>query len=194
MDLIRSFFELSAGPALVVPVMLQGRFTDALGIYLALAVLSLASVVLSLLLGDLLDSLDVLDFAGEGAFPALAAGLFVFAVGGAVAIVLGASVLASVLWGLLFGLVAFLIVLRSLRWIATNQTTTALSAERVLGAEGRWKLSVSEEHGVRRGLVEVYIGSSREELRAETTATLREGDRIRVVRARSARDVEVEPL
>jgi MFS family permease len=172
----------------------QTALLVALVLYLLLATLALALVVASLLLGDLLDSFESLSVGGEGTSSAIGIGLIVFALGGALAIFLGASAFTSVLWAAAFGALTFLLALGMMRWIETNQTSSALSVERVLGAQGLWKLTLSEEAGCRRGLVEVYIGSSREELRAWSTASLNEGDKVRVVAAESARDVEVEPV
>lgn len=163
-----------------------------LGFYLAFAVLAVLWVVVSLLFGELTDIFDFLDFGDEGTFSALGVGVLIFSLTGALALILGASPLGSGLWAVGGGVLTFLLAVRTMRWLGSHQTSTTVSAERVIGKEGRWILTISEEGECRRGLVEVVIGSMREELRAKASEELQVGDRVRIVRAESARDVEVK--
>ncbi len=194
MDLLRFVFELFGQEARFEALSDQMTFMVVLVLYLIVAVLAFIWVLASLVFGEIGDFFDFLDFGGEGTFPAMGLGVLLFALGGALSLILGASPGWSVAWGLGLGVVAFLVAVRGMRWLESNQTSSTLSSDRVTGVEGEWTLTVEEGDGVKRGLVVVHVGGMREELRARTSDRVAAGDRVRIVKADSARDVEVELL
>lgn len=194
MDILRFVFELFGQGARFEALSDQMTVLVVLAFYLVLAVLAFLWVLASLVFGEIGDLFDFLDFGGEGTFPAMGLGVLLFALGGALSLILGASPGWSVAWGLGLGAVAFLGALRGMRWLEANQTSTTLSSDRVAGAVGEWTLTVEEGPNIRRGLVVVHVGGMREELRARTDDLVVVGDRVRIIRADSARDVEVERL
>ena len=158
-------------------------------IYVIAASLSLIYVILSYVFGSVT---EIVGLADDGTFPAVAIALGIFsACGGLSLFFMDASPRGSMLFGLIGGIIAFTLVIYSIRWLAANTANAVFSESALNGLTGTCYMSMSPG---KPGQVTVNIGGAGEVLKAWSEVEISEGDKVVVIDTRTAREVEVAPV
>ncbi len=158
-------------------------------IYVIAASLSLIYVILSYVIGSVTEIVGLDD---DGTFPAVAIALGIFsACGGLSLFFMGASPRGSMLFGLIGGIIAFTLVIYSIRWLAANTANAVFNESALTGLTGTCYMSIGPG---KPGQVSVKIGGAGEVLKAWSEIEISEGDKVVVVDTRNAREVEVAPV
>lgn len=158
-------------------------------IYVIAASVSLIYVMLNYVIGSVTEIVGLDD---DGTFPAVAIALGIFSASGGLSLFfMDASPRGSMLFGVIGGVIAFTLVVYSIRWLGANQANVVFNESALDGLTGTCYMSISPG---KPGQVTIKIGGTGEVLKAWSEGEISEGDKVVVIDTRNAREVEVAPV
>ncbi|KKQ94179.1 MAG: hypothetical protein UT66_C0013G0009 [candidate division CPR2 bacterium GW2011_GWC1_39_9] len=158
-------------------------------VYTICALISGVYVIISTLVGEVLDFLDVGD--GNGMVPAVAIGTLIFSsVGGLSLFFTQTTPLGSIGYGFTGGIVTFAFALFVMRWLSKNQSNDIVTTDSLLGETG----TVHERINNGPGVVKMIHNGKGEYFRAYSGQVIGSGELVRITNVRSSREVDVEKV